>query len=215
MDKKSLEKYRFWQDVESFAAIKTPLYLTYDLPEYERVNKQLKKFISYNLRNDVIGQAKRTAFNLHCLNNQLHPAVRQILQFLHDNMEDVSVQFAVGEDHNVSEEKKPRRDLSWNWQDLGLAECWGIYYDKGQGVITHNHFPYTLSFCYCVSAPEGSAPLILNDYEGKDVKLYPKEGRLTVFLASTWHRVCPNDQNADGRCSLVGNYVYAPRFLNA
>ena len=214
MDKESLKKYRFFQDVESFSARKTPLYLTYDLPEYERVNKNLKKFIIYNLHNDVIGQAKRTAFNLHCLNYQLHPAINQILQFLHDNMQDVAVQFAVGEDHNTTVERR-KNDLNWNWQDLGLAECWGIHYNKGEGVITHNHFPYTLSFCYCVSAPEGSAPLILNDYEGKDVKLYPKEGRLTVFLASTWHRVCPNDQHADGRCSLVGNYVYAPKFLQA
>lgn len=214
MDKESLKKYRFFQDVESFSARKTPLYLTYDFPEYERVNKNLKKFIIYNLHNDVLGEAKRTAFNLHRLNNQLHPAVRQILQFLHDNLQDVAVQFAIGEDSNTTMERR-KNDLNWNWQDIGLAECWGIYYDKGQGVITHNHFPFTLSFCYCVSAPEGSAPLILNDYEGKDVKLYPKEGRLTIFLASTWHRVCPNDQKADGRCSLVGNYVYAPRFLQA
>ena len=40
-----------------------------------------------------------------------------------------------------------------------IDQCWGIHYDKGQYVTKHNHFPYALSFNYCVSAPEGSSPL--------------------------------------------------------
>ena len=202
MDKKSLENYRFWQDAESFASRKTPLYLTFDLTDYERVNKNLKKFICHNFSNEVLGQAKRTPFNLHRLNNQLHPSVEHILRFVYQNLHEISVQFAIGDNKYTTIEQR-KNDLNWNWQDLRLAECWGIHYDKGEGVVTHNHFPYSISFCYCVQAPEGSAPLILNDYEGKDVRLYPKEGRLTVFLASTWHRVMPKEQQADGRCSLV------------
>ena len=86
---------------------------------------------------------------------------------------------------------------------LNIPECWGILYNKGEGVRKHNHVPYFLSFAYCVNAPKGSSPLII---EGE--RILPVAGRVIFFLSHQFHSVPPNKYG--GRCSIVGNISYVP-----
>ena len=54
---------------------------------------------------------------------------------------------------------------NFNINAFKLVHCWGVTYNKGDGVESHNHFPYTISFVYYVNTPEGSSPLMLDDEE--------------------------------------------------
>ena len=84
-----------------------------------------------------------------------------------------------------------------------LCETWGVIYDEDQGVVEHNHFPYSLSFCYYVRTPQGSAPLILDDEV-----FHMKEGQIILFNSCLYHSVVNND--CQGRCAIVGNIIYNP-----
>ena len=90
-----------------------------------------------------------------------------------------------------------------------LAESWGITYHPGEGVVTHCHFPYILSFSYNIHIPEGSAPLFIDGAYGESHEIKPQEGVVTFFLGSRFHKVRPNDQDGLGRMCLVGNIAYA------
>ena len=90
---------------------------------------------------------------------------------------------------------------NFNIDSFKLVHCWSVLYNKGDGVEKHNHYPYSLSFCYYVNVPEGSSPLILED-NVIDVK----EGEVIFFLGSAYHSVPSCD--VDGRCVLVGNVLY-------
>ena len=82
-----------------------------------------------------------------------------------------------------------------------LVECWGLDYEEGEELRVHNHFPYTLSFVYCVNSPEGSSPLII---EMKEVFL--NEGECVFFPSYLFHYVKRTPKG--GRCVLVGNILY-------
>ena len=84
-----------------------------------------------------------------------------------------------------------------------INQCWGLHYNKGEYVTLHNHFPFAMSFNYCVSAPEGSSPFIL---EGKEIQ--PVTGRILFFNSHMNHNTLPN--KCDGRCMIVGNIAYNP-----
>ena len=94
---------------------------------------------------------------------------------------------------------------NFNIDSFKLVHCWSVLYNKGDGVEKHNHYPYSLAFCYYVNVPEGSSPLIIED-EVIDVK----EGEIIFFLGSTYHSV--PSCNSDGRCVLVGNILYLDSF---
>jgi len=81
--------------------------------------------------------------------------------------------------------------------------CWGIHYNKGQKVVKHNHFPYIMTFAYCVNAPDKSSPLII---EGE--RITPVPGRVIFFLGHQYHGTLPS--KVDGRCMIVGNVLYTP-----
>ena len=93
-----------------------------------------------------------------------------------------------------------------NEKALRISESWGIHYNKGEHVAKHNHFPFAMSFNYCVSAPKGSSPFIL---EGEEIESVP--GRIIFFQAHRNHCTLPNE--TDGRCMIVGNVVYDPEIL--
>ena len=84
-----------------------------------------------------------------------------------------------------------------------LCETWGVIYDEDEGVVEHNHFPFSLSFCYYVRTPQGSAPLILDDEV-----FHMKEGQIILFNSCLYHSVVNND--CKGRCAIVGNIIYNP-----
>ena len=82
-----------------------------------------------------------------------------------------------------------------------IADYWGMMYDDGGGTVLHNHFPYSLSFGYYISAPEGSSPLVI---EGQEIQV--TEGRLILFGGHQSHEV--PDSKVSGRCMIAGNISY-------
>ena len=93
-----------------------------------------------------------------------------------------------------------------NDKALRISESWGIQYNKGEYVANHNHFPFAMSFNYCVTAPKGSSPFVL---EGEEIE--PVPGRIVFFHAHKNHCTLPNE--TDGRCMIDGNIVYDPELL--
>ena len=94
-------------------------------------------------------------------------------------------------------------EVGYDSQAFKIIESWGINYRKGQGVNTHNHYPYSLSFSYYVNMPEGSSPLV---FEHEKVEM--KEGQIIFFQSHLYHMVPPSD--VSGRSVLAGNIAYSP-----
>ncbi len=90
---------------------------------------------------------------------------------------------------------------NFNINAFKLTHCWSCYYNKGDCVEKHNHFPYSISFCYYVQTPENSSPLIVGD----DV-INVKEGQVIFFPSNTFHSVPVSQVN--GRCGIAGNVMY-------
>ena len=82
-----------------------------------------------------------------------------------------------------------------------LINCWGIIYDKGSCVIEHNHFPYALSFSYCVTSPIDTSPIIVNEKP-----YYLKAGECLFFPSLYAHQVKPSQKA--GRTVIVGNMYW-------
>ena len=186
------------------------LYLQCDNPNHSEIKDELEQKIIKNLiERPVKGDSKRTPWDLHQI-EQDNPAMQKFMHFLNDKMLEVCVNFACGRFEN---QKYWRRgdligSLGFDTTKFYVAECWGITYAKHTGVVTHCHFPYILSFSYNVNTPKGSAPLIIDNIDGSSEYVEAKEGSLTVFLGPRFHRVEPKDQEAEGRCCLVGNIGY-------
>jgi hypothetical protein len=92
---------------------------------------------------------------------------------------------------------------AYDIQALHLYEYWGMLYKKGTKTLPHNHFPYAMSFGYYLNVPDGSPPLIIGGE-----KLYPKEGEVVIFPASTVHSVPESD--IDNRVMIAGNFAFQP-----
>ena len=82
-----------------------------------------------------------------------------------------------------------------------VIDIWGAIYSKGDRTISHDHWPALWSFCYYVSAPEGSAPLVFtsNNYE-----IQPKSGLLVMFPGWVKHHVPVQNIEAE-RIVVAGN----------
>ena len=92
---------------------------------------------------------------------------------------------------------------AYDIEALKLYEYWGMLYKKNTETKPHNHFPYALSFGYYINVPNGSSPLILGGE-----KVYPKEGEVVIFPASTVHSVPPSP--VDDRTMIAGNFAFQP-----
>ena len=92
---------------------------------------------------------------------------------------------------------------AYDVEALRLYEYWGMLYKKGSQTAPHNHFPYALSFGYYINVPDESPPLIIGGE-----KLYPKEGEVVIFPASTIHSVPKS--SVDDRVMIAGNFTYQP-----
>ncbi len=90
---------------------------------------------------------------------------------------------------------------NFNINAFKLVHCWCVFYRKGDCVEPHNHFPYSLSFCYYIDTPEGSSPLIVDDEE-----INVKQGQVVFFPSNSFHSVPPC--SVDGRCAIAGNIMY-------
>lgn len=172
------------------------MYITFNYDLYSRLNPRLYNIVTENfLSSPVRGGALRTDFDLH--QRQLKD-IDILLRWVRNILPQACYYFSQLEDSPAK-----ALDLPYDMNFFEVVDCWGIHYNKGQSVIKHNHFPYSLSFCYYVKVPRGSSPLIL---EGKRIK--PIEGQIILFPAYQYHS-SPKSK-VDGRCAITGNILYYP-----
>ncbi len=168
-------------------------YQIFDYPYAPKLNPKLYDIVLENVDHSVMGEGYITLMDLHTRGIK---DVDVLLTWIKQLIPNVACKFAAnGEDKGDI--------VGFNANSFKINECWGIHYDKGQKVVKHNHFPYTMSFTYCVNAPDKSSPLVI---EGE--RITPVPGRVIFFLAHQYHGTLPS--KVDGRCMIVGNVLYTP-----
>ena len=159
----------------------------YDYPYASRVKSKLYQEIENNLDHAVMGGGYITPMSLH------KKGIREvdiIVQWINNLVPQIAYKFTQGGDDSD-------KGVGFN-NSFEIEELWGIIYNKGEGVVKHNHFPWCMSFCYFVNVPKKCVPFIL---EGKRIK--PIEGRIIVFPSFLYHWAPPS--KCDGRCVIAGN----------
>ncbi len=166
-------------------------YQIFDYPYAPKLNPKLYDIVLENVDHSVMGEGYITLMDLHTRGIK---DVDVLLTWIKQLIPNVACKFAAnGEDKGDI--------VGFNANSFKINECWGIHYDKGQKVVKHNHFPYTLTFAYCVNAPDKSSPLVI---EGE--RITPVPGRVIFFLSHQYHGTLPS--KVDGRCMIVGNVLY-------
>ena len=185
------------------------MYQRYNYPDAETLNPKLYKALPIWESKPVVGGGRKSNLDIH---RQGIEEVDTILKWIGSLVPLVSHKYS-----NPSNIEFDYRDYlppsdhgggkyNFNIDAFNLSQCWSVLYNKGDGVEKHNHFPYALSFCYYVSMPDGSSPLIL-----EDEVIHPKEGEVIFFLGSAYHSVPSCD--VDGRCAMVGNIRYLDIYI--
>ena len=185
-------------------------YQTFDYHYASKLNPRLYDIIDYEVDPDtsvlaVDGNydngAPRSAVNLHTRKIE---DLDKLLLWIENLIPQCARNF-VKQDYldNLSRVRKTGGNGGLRSNSFKIDSCWGILFNKGNSLIKHNHFPYSISFVYCVNSPKGSSPLII---EGENINLVP--GRIIFFLSHYYHWVPLN--KCDGRCSIVGNILYTP-----
>ena len=183
------------------------MYQSYIYPEAERLNLKLYMALPVWESKPVVGGGRKSNLDIH---KQGIEEVDVILNWIGSLIPVVSHNFSCPSDNEFDyRDYLPPSDhgggkYNFNIEAFKLVHCWSVLYNKGDGVEKHNHYPYSLSFCYYVNVPDDSPPLIIEDKE-----VYPKEGEVIFFLGSTYHSVPPS--NVDGRTVLVGNVMYVDK----
>ena len=165
-----------------------------DHPDSTELNLKLYDIVNKNLTNEVNGGGYRTDFNLH------KKGIDDLTNWIETLLPFIAFEFSGG-NKDVTSDILDWDSLGFNPNSFKIKECWGIHYNKTQSVVEHNHFPYTMSFLYCVTAPEGSSPFVI---EGNQINPIP--GRIMFFLPHQYHNTLPNE--SDGRCMITGNILY-------
>jgi hypothetical protein len=179
-------------------------YQTFDLQDSYQLNSRLYDLIHKNLTEPVkasLDGAFRTEFDLHrkaFFKEDGFEDLYFLLDWICSVMPKAAYQFTQGGDESTRGDS-----ATFDSSAFQICSCWGIHYNKGQGVVKHNHFPCSISFSYCLTAPENSSPLIL-----EDKIIDPVPGRVIFFPGHQYHSVPPN--GSDGRCMIVGNVLYLP-----
>ena len=172
------------------------LYQIFDYPDAEENNSKLYDIVCQNLDHKVQGDGHITLMDLH---SKKIKEIDSLLNWMKTVMCRAAYEFSSsGNDSGES--------MGFGINAFKICECWGIHYNKGERVIKHNHFPYTLSFGYCVRSDDNSSPFII---EGERISSVP--GRAVVFLAHQQHGTDLNE--SDERCMIVGNALYTPHEL--
>lgn len=172
-------------------------YKIIDCPYSSRINSNLYKLVRGNVVREQKGGARITAWDFFNDNEKRIEEVGILLKWIKEQIPQLSMDFAAGRD-NVDE------PVGFFPNRFKIDNCWGLLYDKGQAILSHNHFPYSMTFSYCVNAPKGSKPLSI---EGERINV--KEGQVVFFLAHQFHIV--ETSNVDGRCVITGNILYNPK----
>ena len=172
---------------------------TEDYWQGEQLNPFLYKTVcnNFNAEETVMGGGRKTDWKLHTKGFE---DIDILIQWIYACIPEAARQVSGGAS------SKEYGAAIFDKDAFKINQCWGIHYNKGEYVTLHNHFPFAMSFNYCVSAPEGSSPFIL---EGKEIQ--PVTGRILFFNSHMNHNTLPN--KCDGRCMIVGNIVYDPELL--
>ena len=167
------------------------MYQYYDYPYASKINLGLYNIIHENLDHPVQGGGFITSMDLH---RRGIKEVDLIAQWINNLVPQIAYKFTQGGDDSYDFAK-------WSAHlknSFKMEELWGMIYNKGEGVVKHNHFPWCMSFCYFVNVPKNCVPFIL---DGKRIK--PIEGRMMVFPSFLYHSAPPS--KCDGRCVIAGN----------
>jgi len=175
-------------------------YQLFDYVYSAKINPQLYNVVCDNLIEEpVMGGGSKTPFNLHTRGIK---SVDTLLTWIRNIIPRAVFKFSQG---GEDKREDSTQVVGFNVNSFDIDSCWGIHYNKGQRVVKHNHFPYTISFGYCINAPNNSSPFIL---EGEKINMIP--GRLIMFLSHQYHGTLSS--KVDGRCMIVGNILYNSSF---
>ena len=153
---------------------------------HKKDNDKLFKVIEKNITNNLErGNSSRTHWDLH---KKGIKEIDKLMLWISDHFDRATNELVI----------PYHRDAHY---DFKIHSCWGMSYNKGEGVSLHNHFPYALSFVYYVRMPKGAAPLTISETE-----ISPKEGEIVIFPSILSHGV--NDNQIKGRCCLAGNILF-------
>jgi len=162
-------------------------------PEALKLNPSLFQIVKNNYVCRVQGEGRRTAYNLH---QKKIKEVDILLTWIKNILPRIAYEYTQGGDDKCTMEQ-----VGFNVNSFMINACWGIIYNKGEGVVKHNHFPYALNFVYCVNLPKKSSPLVI---EGRKIK--QTAGEVIFFLPHQYHWVEPS--KSDGKCVITGNILY-------
>ena len=181
----------------------------YDGEDIEHLNSELYNTIVFeNLKDDCIYDAPPPGsrnygdriFGGADLHTKNYESVDTVLNWVRSVLPRVGYIFATGEMKDQYEPVDYER-LGFNSDSFRIVECWGIHYWKTETVPVHTHFPYTISFSYCINEPNTSPKFVL---EGEKIPIEP--GKAMFFLSHKDHEILPSEE--DGRCCLIGNIIF-------
>ena len=166
--------------------------LVYECPYHAQIEEILLNWIDSNADTRVNGGARKTKF--YTGNDRPLKAHDILFDWIESVMVDAVYQFSKYTNSAYNESPEDTKKFK-------LADWWGMMYDEGGGTVLHNHFPYSISFGYYLSAPEGSSPLVIENQE-----IQVTEGRLILFGGHQSHEV--PESKVSGRCMIAGNISY-------
>ena len=173
------------------------IYTTFDYHKHNELNPLLYNTICQNLSDQPLmgGGIITPYWNLHKRGLQ---DVDTLCEWIQNITHKAAFVFSQGGEDKVTE---CDNHLGFKTDSFTIAECWGVHYTPNTKVIKHNHFPFAMSFVYCVQAPKGCSPLII-----EDDKIESVEGRIVFFLSHQYHNSI--ETNTTGRCMIAGNLIY-------
>ena len=127
------------------------------------------------------------------------PEIKRLFDWIESHLSEISDKFAYYTNSLYNS------DIRSNTKKFKIDSYWFLNYPLNSWIRPHNHFPHALSFTYYISAPQNSAPLILDHKE-----YFVKEGQLLVFPSYLMHWVPP--AKVEGRTLISGDIVYLSRF---
>lgn len=153
---------------------------------------------NHELVQSVAGNAWRTDW-LYYMDHPIIPWIEEQIP--------AAVCHLVGSNPNIMDSMAPRDYTmisgggrgQFNYNNFTVVSAWGIHYDNGQGLVMHNHFPYSLSFVYMIN--DSPTPLILDNKEIPTVKQ-----NLHIFPSHLDHCVRPDISHS--RDIIAGNILY-------
>ena len=170
-----------------------PLILNYPIDRQYNLNQALKQllpaYFSTRLGGGKHSGGHRTDFDLH---KKGIKEVSELITWINSVLPEVAAYYARLRKHEY---------CGFNANGFKITHMWGIRYDKGDCVCSHNHFPYTLSLGYYIYTPKGCSPLKVNNK-----KINIKAGQCIFFLGSSWHSIEPDP--VGGRCLIAANILY-------